>query len=445
GSLSVKVGEPEEPTLELELNAIFGRTEFRYWYVDGMLELADLSIPLIPGVVDINGFGGGAYYHMQMAEANLIDGGDGSLGTLPSGIRYEPNVDVYLGLKASVALTSPPGPELLDGVATLELSFGDGFLREIMFYGKIEIVSPKIDQALGGLSNQLGDRVSSLLQDVGEVQLTDAQATDAPVGSILGSLFLRLNFVGGFELQGTARVKIDAAQGVIKGEGGIDLLVSTQQNRWHLYVGGYTDNSIYASDNEVLPPINVSLDLGPQVNVSAGVYFLVGNDIPGPPPLHPQAAAYFGVTSSTANNRASLGNRAALGSGFAFGAYIVGTAEGRTRDGGSYDKNSFKAEAGAGFDVSLLHYKRTTRCSLTGTSPHGHKGWRATGNIWAYADIRAKYRGFGKHLSVGVLIRADIPKPVYLHLTVKIKFPWPVKWITIRAKIGNECGIPVNY
>jgi len=446
GSLSVKVGpDPGDPMISIELNAIFGRTDFRYWYVDGMLEMSAFSIPIVPGVIDINGFGGGAYYHMKMASADLINGGDGSLGTLPSGVKYVPDDSVFIGLKASVALRSPnPGPEVLDGIATLELVFGGGALQEIMFYGQLEIVSPKIDQVAGGLSNKFADRITTLTKGRVQVQGEDDQVTDGAVGSILASLFLRLNFVGGFEIQGTFRVKIDAAQGVVKGEGGIDFLMSTQQNKWHLYVGGYTDNSIVAGDGQLLPPITVTLDFGPNINVSAGAYFMMGNDIPGPPPLHPQAAAYFGITSNSANNRASLGNRAAMGSGFAFGAFIVGTIKGRTRDGGSYSKNSFKAEAGAGFDVSLLHYKRDTKCSGTGDTPHGHKGWRATGNIWAYADIRAKYRGFGKHLSLGVLVRADLPKPTYMHLTIKIKFPWPIKWITVRAGIGDQCGIPVN-
>ncbi|MEM9929183.1 MAG: hypothetical protein AAF840_05155, partial [Bacteroidota bacterium] len=443
GSLSVKIGpDPGSPMFALDLNAIFGKTDFRYWYVDGMFEMENLSIPLVPGVIDINGFGGGAYYHMSMESANLIGGGDGSLGTLPSGVRYVPDDNVFIGLKASIALRSPsPGPETLDGVATLELVFGNGALQEIMFYGQVEIVSPKIDQAFGGLSEKFGDRIKTLEKTASQVQGDDEAATSNPVGSILASLFLRLNFEGGFEIQGTFRCKLDAAQGIVKGEGGIDFLMSTQQNKWHLYVGGYHNDAIIAGDGQPLHPISVTIQVKPDIVLTAGAYFLVGNDIPGPPPLHPQVAAFFGGGTND-NNRAGLSGQAALGTGFAFGAYALAYIEVRLRSGGSFSKNRFKGDIGAGFDVSLLKYERNTRCGYVNRSPHGHKGWRATGRLYAFIDGHARYRGVGKSLRLGVLVEADLPKPTYLKIHVVVKIgPFNVN---VRVPIGTECGPPIQ-
>ncbi len=442
GSLSVKIGpDPGSPMFSLELNAIFGKVDYRYWYVDGMFEMEAMSIPLVPGVIDINGFGGGAYYHMKMESANLINGGDGSLGTLPSGVRYVPDDNVFLGLKASIALRSPnPGPETLDGVATLELVFGNGGLQEIMFYGQVEIVSPKIDQAFGGLSEGFGDRVKTLEKTASQVQGDDEAATENPVGSILASLFLRLNFEGGFEIQGTFRCKLDAAQGIVKGEGGIDFLMSTQQNKWHLYVGGYHNDAIIAGDGQPLPPISVTVQVSSSILLTCGAYFLIGNDIPGPPPLHPAVAAFFGSTNN--NNRSGLSGKAALGTGFAFGAYAIAYIDVRIRKKGKYSKNRFKGNIGAGFDVSLLKYKRNTRCGYVNRSPHGHKGWRATGRLYAYIDGHAKYRGIGKSLTLGVLIEGDLPKPTYMkiHIVVGIG-PFDVN---VKVKIGTECGPPIQ-
>jgi len=449
GSLSVRIGpDTLSPIFAIEMNAIFGNTEFPYWYVDGLVESNAISVPLLPPAVCINGLGGGAYYHMKMDGVDLINGSDGSAGTTTSGVRYVPNESITLGLKLSVPLTSCPPPgggsatETLDGVATLELAFSGAALQDIMFYGKVEIVSPAIDKFAGGFANKWQDRLVKLPQDRPTTQQQDKNETNNPSNSILGSLFLRMNFEYGFEFQGTARVKINAANGKIVGNGGLDLLISAPRGKWHLYVGGYTDNSIMASDGEVLEPINVTLNLGDGITAGAGAYFMMGNDIPGPPPLHPAAAAYFGISSTTAHNRGSLGNRAAQGTGFAFGAYVFAYIEKRTRKKGKYKNNRIKAQLGAGFDVSLLKYQRATRCSKdSNQSPHGHKGWRATGRIWAYIDADVKYRGIGKNLGLGVLIEADIPNPTYLYMIIKVKVVFN---FTVKLGIGKECGPPMN-
>lgn len=446
GALDVEVGPEDNPIVAVELNAMFGKTSFRYWYVDGFIELESMGIPLIPGVAEINGFGGGAYYHMKMAGMDLMNGSDGSAGVTTSGVRYEPYEATTLGLKATVAIRSP-GTETLDAVATLELRFGSGGigLQEIAFYGKAEIVSPKINEAItgavSGFSEELGERMADLAREREEQMAIDAANVQSPQNAIYATLFIRMNFEQGFEFQGTFRCELDAANGVIQGYGGVDILASTPQNRWHLYVGGYTDSSIMASDGAPLPPIGVRLNLGEGITAGADAYFLTGNDIPGPPPLHPAAAAYFGTSSSSSNNRASLGNRAASGTGFAFGAAVFAYVDARIRRRGAYSDNSVQANLGAGFDVSLLKYAPNTFCSQSGHTPHGHKGWRATGRIWAYIDGVARYRGVRKNLSMGVLVDADIPKPTFLR--VHLRFHLIVD-INVRVELGDECGTPYN-
>jgi len=446
GSLQVKVGEyvpPQDPAFTLELNALFGQANFKYWYVDGFVEWNTATAGLVVGPIEINGFGGGAYYHMKMASVNLAGGGDGTLGTMASGVRYVPYEPTSLGLKATVAFKSP-GADFLDGVATLELRFAGVALQEFMFYGKVEIVPPNGiggGDAVAKFSDGLRDRISDLPLAEEASRTKDEGEIDDPYDRILATLFLRMNFELGFEFQGTCRAYISAAQGVIVGQGGIDFLVSTPQNRWHLYVGGYTNGMIVAGDGLPLPPISVSLNLGEGITAGADAYFLTGNDIPGPPPLHPLAAAYFGISQQPPGNRNQLASHAAMGTGFAFGAAVYARIDVRIRDEGDYDRNCLRADVGAGFDVSLLKYATSTYCSLSGTSPHGHKGWRATGRIWAYINGRARYRGFGKNLSMGVLIDADLPQPTFLRIAVV--FHLVIDW-DIKIKIGDECGIPYN-
>ncbi|MEM8583419.1 MAG: hypothetical protein AAGF87_04070 [Bacteroidota bacterium] len=447
GSLSVKIGPyepPEDPMLTVELNAMFGQTTFKYWYVDGFVEWNTAAPGIILGPIEINGFGGGAYYHMKMESVNLAGGTDGSMGTMTSGAKYVPYEPTTLGLKATVAFKSP-GTEVLDGVATLELRFGGAALQEIMFYGKAEIVpkngipAPNITK----FSDKLRDRISDLPLSEAASKAKDKQEIDNPYDRILATAFIRMNFEEGFEFQGTFRVFISAAQGVITGQGGVDFLFSTPQDRWHIYVGGYAydniNNAIIAGDGEPLPPIGVSLNLGQGITAGADAYFLTGNDIPGPPPLHPQAAAYFGISEQPPENRNQLNGRAAAGTGFAFGAAVFANIDKRIRNRGSYSNNSVQAQIGAGFDVSLLKYSSDTRCSISGTSPHGHKGWRATGRLWAYINGRAKYRGIGKNLDFGVLIDADLPKPAFLRIYVRFRL---VININLEVDIGDRCGTP---
>jgi hypothetical protein len=446
GSLDVKIGpDPESPMFAVEMNAIFGKKEFEYWYVDALVESANWYLEVIPRVAGINGIGGGAYYHMKMESADLLNGGNGQLGVTTSGLKYVPDENIVLGLKVSVPFVNPkpPDTETLDGVATLEIAFSKTAIQDIMFYGKVEIISPKPpggDVAAGKLSATAGERTKELGQTKAESMKADSIATIAPRDAILGSLFLRMNFERGFEFQGTARVRISAAEGTITGEGGIDILVSAPRKKWHLYVGGYTDNSIVAGDGLPLPPVSVNFTMGNGMRASAGAYFLIGNDLPGPPPIHPAAAAYFGIQQDRAHNRGALADQAAQGTGFAFGAYIATGIEKRTRKKGKYKNNRIIAEVGAGFDVSLLKYQSNTRCSAdTQQSPHGHKGWRATGRIWAYINADVRYRGVGKNLGLGVLMEADLPNPTYLFMIIKVKVVFNFK---VEVEVGDRCGCP---
>ena len=442
GSLDVRVGKDTvNPLFLLELNAMFGQTDYKYWYVDGFVELDRAGVPLIPGVLEANGFGGGAYYHMKMAGADLINGGDGSLGTMSSGVRYEPNESVTLGLKASIAVRSPAPTETVDGVATFELAFSGTGLQDIMFYGRAEFVSPAVTSWM----KKKGEGLQKQLVRVPDESDTQIERNEQEIkgqrDAILASLFLRMNFEYGFEFQGTFRAQISAAQGKIVGSGAVDILISKPRESWHFYIGGYSDGSIRANDGARIYPVDVTLNLGSGVRASAGAYFLMGNDIPGPPPIHPRAAAYFGVGSRPNGRNGNLDTQAARGAGFAFGAYIFAYIEGRTRKKGKRERNWMTAELAAGFDISLLKYAANTRCNADSRkSPHGHKGWRATGRIWAYVNADARYWGVRKRLSVGALIQGDLPNPTYLDVVVKVKVVWN---FTVRVKIGKECGRPV--
>ncbi len=428
GSLSVDVLDGK---FEMDAETYFGNVNnYRYWYFDVKVQSNALSIPLYPPIV-INGFGGGAYHHMQMASFDPNPDPD------KTGVTYTPTQSVALGLKASVLLSSVEGT--LDGEATLELVFGPGMsLQDIVFYGKAELASENIGQGL------LDNRISKFLMSQSQTKTQDDTEAGNSVGKISAALFLRMNFAAGFELQGTFNTYLDAGNGIIVGSGSADLLLSTPQNKWHLYIGGYSDGSVtiqQLSNTVTLYPVSVSIqykndpnDPNDDIQVSASAYFMTGNDIPGPPPLDPQAAAIFGANST---NRGTLGGTPALGTGFAFGAaagfnftYVK-----------TPSKRYVTLQGGVGFDISLLKYANGTTCSLSNTSPHGLKHWRATGNLWAFLNASGKWKigaTFNFNTNIGVLLQADVPKPSYFDSQVLLKV-FGIN-IPFNLAIGQECG-----
>ena len=441
GSLSVRVGpDPNSPVVSIAMNAMFGKVGgYRYWYVDGLLESSAIGVPIVPGVLELNGFGGGAYYHMRMDGVSPPpQPGQQTLGMTSSGVSYVPDNTVYLGLKAMVTLTSAGGTETLDGVATLELVFGGQGLQEFMFYGKVEIQSPSVNRAFGGFSNQLRSRLTTIGAPKSNQETADELQVNTPQNSITGTVFIRVNLQNGFLFQGTFRAWLDAANGKVKGVAGIDLLVDHNVNiggrtKWHLYIGGYTDNSITASDGQTLPPITVQLNLGSGIQAGLQAYFLVGNDIPGPPPTPPAVRAKFG--SGQPNNRAGSMGRMAAGTGFAFGAHAY-----------AYFDKWFYAwpvwvhvwgSLHLGFDVSLLRYDPTTRCSRSGHYNHGTKDWRATGRLYAILDVNVKVGAIRGGIGVGLDVQADVPNPNWFKLKGWVKFCGDHYFET---EVGDRCG-----
>ena len=144
---------------------------------------------------------------------------------------------------------------------------------------------------------------------------------------------------------------------------------------------------------------------------------------------HPAAAAVFGIQ----DNRDDLGDSAALGTGFAFGANVHFHI--------FYQKAAKRyltLEGGAGFDFALLKYNEGSVCSLSGTSPHGLKYWRASGNIWAYLAAYGKWWGVNFNTALGVMLAGDGPRPSSFHIDAFLDFG--IFDLHLQKDIGTECG-----
>jgi hypothetical protein len=420
----------------IQAGAIFGNTgNFSYWNFDALFESDDWGIPLF-GPIEANGFGGGAYHNMRMVGIDPVPESD--TGVSLTGAQYVPNQEVKLGLKAIMALTSTGGS--MDGVVTFEIVFGQSMnLMEILFYGRMDFVVPE------SVSNGV-DRISSKLDQLNltreETELQTEEALSAQSEDVLAGAFLmRMNFESGLEFQATFEVQMDVADHFLVGSGVVDIFFSVPEDRWHLYIGGYSNGAVTIpvldqEDEVSIYPVQVTITYENDPNttdddiiVQASAYFLMGNDIPGPPPLDPAAAAVFGVQ----DNRDDLGDSAQLGTGFAFGASVYFHI--------FYQKAAkryFTLEGGAGFDFALLKYSEGSVCSLSGTSPHGLKYWRASGNIWAYLAAYGKWWGVSFNTALGVLLAGDGPKPSSFHIDAFLDFG--IFDLHMEKDIGTKCG-----
>ncbi|MEM9823127.1 MAG: hypothetical protein AAF985_18755, partial [Bacteroidota bacterium] len=457
-------GQQVPGAFNLSMAAVFGnKNGMRYFMVDGFVSSDKLTVPLPPTPLALNGFGGGVQYRMKVAgyhEGNGQGGGAIPPGMDTSGLIYEPDPNSLFGIKFAVGITTVgsgvSGGSPLNGRLSVIIRFGSGLsLQNITFWGTAEFVNPAVP---GGFQTppSIDDKVPDLALSDADRHKKDQEEVKNTQDKIVGKVGISIDFDGGFSYHGYAQIKMNTAGGAIKGDGQMDLLIDpngSQQypnGRWHLFLGGYDNGEVKVPDffnpeNEItLFPVSVSIDYG-GLNVLARAYFLMGNDIPGPPDLDPRAAEIFGEPlSANDENRELLlcgGNGPSYGTGIAFGAALHIKFEKKIRKKILFAKVTLvdvKVNGGAGFDIALLQYPDNTACSLTGQNPQGLNSFRATGNVWGYINVRGKVLGVRlPNIGVGALLQADVPNPSYFRAKIILEF---IKKWEFDFDIGEECG-----
>jgi hypothetical protein len=114
-------------------------SNYRYWFVDGMVTFGEAGIAFIPPL-QLYGIGGGAYYHMRQSVAGQgltslaltsVDSVGGNVdkfkkvGQSPSGITYIPDAGIPLGLKAKMAMGVPG--KIFEGNVQFALEFNENY------------------------------------------------------------------------------------------------------------------------------------------------------------------------------------------------------------------------------------------------------------------------------------------------------------------------------
>ncbi len=442
--------------VDVSVNAIFGRTSFRYWYIDGKASFGNTGIPCGP-FLTINGLGGGAYYRMKKTSFGMPTSNT-------TGVNYAPDSTAGLGLKASIYF-NVIRKNLANGEASFEISFNrGGGLRYLGIFGYVRVMAeiPGVSSITDFVGNNFkSTELKESARNLSQAQLDDEkqfQSTKAAqnnYGSSNGNtpgqagleayLGIQYDFNAN-TLHATFDMYVNTAGGLIVGRGvnnraGWAVLHISPQV-WYFHVGTPTDK------------IGVSIGLGP-LRINTGAYFMLGQNMPpfpAPPPivvsiLNQAHLSYIPPTMGEVSS----------GTGVAFGASIDFTT-GDLRFLMLYARFS----AGLGFDVMLTKFPDNTICAETGQQI-GVKGWWAQGQAYAYLSgelgIRIKIGPFRRNITIirgsaAALVEAKLPNPTWFRASVAVNvtilgfikinvgFKFTAGNLCTITSIGNPAGAP---
>ena len=426
--------------IEVEANALFGNTpEYRYWYVDFMVERNKPGLST-PGI-GITGIGGGLFRHMR--QGAFDPNPNNAIGKTRSGIVYYPDNSISLGIKAMVTFETRPTKAAFNGEAQLEVAFSSsGGLDNISISGVGNFMkAPGLDKLA-----KLQEKVGGLLEEAATVADkfsagVDAQAIEAaqemiaaergenPMVAAVKILFDIRNAT----LHGNLQVYVNVGR-AMTGVGPYGLageaVVHFSPTEWYIHIGR--------------PDQRVGLQfLG---IARTGSYLMIGDNLPGSPAPDENVEDILPgqLDLDYMRNENALGS----GSGFAFGSSF-------SLDTGPLKFLVFYARfmAGAGFDIMLKNYGDDVRCEGR-EGPIGVNGWYANGQAYAYfaGDIGIEVNLFfvkGKFriLTIGAaaILQAKLPNPFWMRGYVGGYFSILNGLVSGKCKfrviIGEECDM----
>jgi hypothetical protein len=407
--------------VEVAVNAIFGRTSFRYWYIDGKVVFGNsVGIPCGP-FLTINGFGGGAYYRMKKNGFSVPGPGT-------TGVNYVPDSTAGLGLKAAIYFNVIK-KQLANGEASFEISFNrGGGLRYLGIFGYVRVMAeiPGVSSIADFVGNNFKTSdLKEIARNLSQTQLDDEKqfqptkaaeknyaSTNVPgTAGLEAYLGIQYDF-NASTLHATFDMYVNTAGGLIVGRGANNragwAVLHISPQAWYFHVGTPTDK------------IGVSIGLGP-IRINTGAYFMLGQNMP-PFPAPPAIVVRI-LNEAHLNYAPPNMGEVAGGSGVAFGASIDFTT-GDLRFLMLYARFS----AGLGFDVMLKKWPDNIICAETGQQI-GIKGWWAEGQAYAYLEgelgIRIKIGPFKRNITIirgsaAALVEAKLPNPTWFRASIAV-------------------------
>ncbi|MFT3681954.1 MAG: hypothetical protein QM791_16895 [Ferruginibacter sp.] len=405
---------------DIKLRAEFAKTPtYRYWFVDGLVEFGTG----IGGIVKLQGFGGGAYYHMRKLDEIDTDN--------DTEIKYEADENVGLGVMARV-LFSVGDKKLVKGTASFEIAFNSsGGIRYIGLFGKVKVMGDileglEIGEELKKKIKKIKDFEKTLTEIAKEqlkklklTALTAAaeqqeQSTDdagkKPGENETGfSAYIGIQY--DFQkqsLHASLDMRVSAAKGLIRGSGENNragwAVFHVEPGKWWLHIGTPTN------------PCGIKFGIG-KFNITTTAYFMVGYEMPAFPPPPQKVIEILNKTGLHYDDHMSQGDLEG-GRGLAFGAAI-------NVNSGDLNFLFFYANfaAGIGFDVMLKDYGNVQCAGMSEGERVGVNGWYAKGQAYAYLwgelGVKIKIFFIKKKFSIikggaAALFQAKLPNPTWV-------------------------------
>ncbi|WP_378181389.1 hypothetical protein [Aquimarina sp. SS2-1] len=394
--------------IAVTISATFGKTDFRYWYVDGLVE--GLNI-VIPPVFAITGFGGGASYRMKK------EGFSSNIALGSSGAQYVPDRDSGLTVKAMMLFSIANGDSLVNGGFGFEMAFNSsGGINRVSLYGEAHMLQiPGFDDAgdeitenFGGIIEneaQMPDAVENQLKETDLIEASKAIYPAVMTGQkgLNAYMAIEMDFQAD-TFHGTFELYIDVLGGVFKGVGpggrAAWAVIHFGPGEWYIHIGTPSD------------PVGIKIGVG-SVALTSKSYFMMGDYMPPSPPPPPQVAEILGLDAEVLDYMRDE-NALEAGRGVAFGASL-------DFDTGDMTFLMFYARfnAGFGFDIMVKDYGDTI---CRGSGQIGVNGWYANGQSYVYlqGSLGISFKLFGKRKRIPIieagaatLMQAKLPNPVW--------------------------------
>ncbi len=440
---------------KVEARAMFGRTSYRYWFVDGVADFGSVGIP-IPPALSVNSFGGGVAYRMSPSPETK--------NTSPlsaTDMVYVPDENASLRIKSSIEI-SIARLESGRGSAAFELAFNKkGGLSYAGFFGSVEF-APDVSKYIGKAGNliegynsivraekeyignnpQLVSKLAGLRQynatEAAELTLTPKQREELKQDGLRATMGILFNFDestfhANFELY--ANLAGGTIRGVGTGGRAGHCVLHIAPQEWYVHMGTPEDR------------VGLQFGLGNILSVKTTSYLMLGTNIPAAPQIPQQLADILGETPSNLNYMKDL-NAIGEGRGFAFGSNMsVNTGD------ITFLILYANYNMGMGFDVMLKDYGDIQCKGRSGAI--GINGWYANGQAYAYMNgelgVKVNLRFLKAKVPIisadfGALMQAKLPNPTSFkaYIAARAKVLGLIN-VNCRFKlvVGDECELVI--
>ena len=421
----------EFTSINVTASAWFGKTTFRYWYVDAFADLSNANVPVKLGVIDITGFGGGAYYRMSKVSGSNL--------ATPSGLDYQPDGNAGFGFRAMLGYAFQ-NKKAVNGRLAFEMAFNSsGGLNRILFYGSAHIMQINIPVNANNFKNNLQQVDAAASDPTGDLVTKsktqfphEPNSFDTGLNAYLG---MEMDFQNhSFEAQ--LETYVNAAGGLFRGGNANNMagtaVLHIDSQVWYLYVG--------------TPDQRISLKFGiNSLSIQTDAYLMVGNQIQGSPPPRSEVASILGLSANDLDSMRDL-NALGNGAGFAMGMSL-------SMDTGDLTFLIFYAhfQAGLGFDIMIKDYGNT---ACAGSGQIGINGWYANGQAYVYLQgeigIKVSLFGINKKISIlsgsaAALMQAKLPNPSwfrgYVGGSYNVLNGLVKGHYRFKVELGQECEV----